>query len=93
MTVRSSRIKIEYRKLGREKALGYTDSTDVVVDSRLKGKKQLEIILHECLHYLYPEASEEEVITKSVKLTKTLWYEGYRKIDNHDKDPLQDGTL
>jgi hypothetical protein len=52
----------------------------------------LEILLHECLHYLYPEKTEEEVIADSIKLTKTLWHDGYRKVDNNDKDHLQDGT-
>lgn len=89
---KSNKIKIIYKKLGRERAYGLADTDEVIIDSRLKGKKHLEIMLHECLHYLYPEASEEEVVEKSIKLTKTLWHDGYRKVDNHDHDKLQDGT-
>lgn len=90
---KSNRIKIIYKKLGREKAYGLADHTEVVIDERLKGKKHLEILLHECLHYLYPKASEKEVVEKSIRLTKTLWHEGYRRIDNNEQTPLQDGTL
>lgn len=87
------RIKITYKKLGRERAYGLADYDGVLVDSRISGKKHLEILLHECLHYLYPKASEAEVIAKSIRLTKTLWHEGYRRIDNNEQTPLQDGTL
>lgn len=92
-SIKNGKISITYKKLGREKAYGLADDFEVVIDSRLKGKKHLEILIHECLHYLYPKASEEEVIEKSIKLTKTLWHEGYRRTDNNEQTPLQDGTL
>lgn len=89
---KSNRIKIIYKKLGRERAYGLADHEAVHIDPRLKGKKHLEIMLHECLHYLYPDKSEEDVIADSIKLTKTLWHDGYRKVDNTEQDKLQDGT-
>ena len=89
---KSSRIKIIYKKLGRERAYGLADHESVHIDPRLKGKKHLEILIHECLHYLYPDKTEEEVVADSIKLTKTLWHDGYRKVDNNDQDQLQDGT-
>lgn len=85
------KIKIIRRKLGREKIWGQAHD-HIELDSRLKGKKELEIILHEAMHILFPEQEEEEVIKKSILLTNTLWYEGYRKIDNDEKHPLQDGS-
>lgn len=87
------KIKIIHKKLGREQAHGIADSDGTVyIDPRLKGKKRLEIYLHECLHVLNPEDSEEQIVYKSVALTKILWKEGYRRVDNHDKDLLQDGS-
>jgi hypothetical protein len=87
------RIKIKYAKLGRQKSWGLAHSDgQVVLDSSLKGKKHLEILLHECLHILYPENSEDEVIANSVILTNTLWHEKYRRIDDNKDLPLQDGS-
>ena len=80
--------------MGKQKAWGLADSDGLVfLDSRLKGKKALEILLHECLHLLYVDDSEEEIIKKSVILTNTLWHEKYRKIEDDDTTPLQDGSL
>lgn len=87
------RIKIKYAKLGKQKAWGLADSDGfVTLDGRLKGKKHLEILLHECLHILYPNDSEEEIVNKSVILTNTMWHENYRRVEQHDTIPLQDGS-
>ena len=88
------RIKIIYKKLGREKAHGIAESDGVVyLDPRLKGKKALEIVLHECLHILNPQDDEKTIIQKSVTLTKILWKEGYRRADHDESEPLQDGSI
>lgn len=85
------RIKIIYGKLGRHKAWGQAHSEGLVeIDIRAKGRKRLELIIHECLHLLYPDNSEQEIIEKSIVLTKTLWHENYRQIDNDSSIPLQD---
>lgn len=86
------KIKIIYRKLGREKAWGLASSDGTVeVDESLKGKKKFEIINHECLHILFPKATEDEIEEKSILLTNTLWHEGYRLVDNSNNQQLQDG--
>jgi hypothetical protein len=87
------RIKVIYAKLGRSKAWGQAHSDGLVeIDIRAKGKKRLELIIHECLHLLYPDATEEEIISKSIALTKTLWHENYRQIDNDSSIPLQNSS-
>jgi hypothetical protein len=87
------KIRIIYKKLGKEKAHGIACSDgEILIDSRLRGKKALEILIHEVLHILNAEDSEDEIVRKSVALTKILWKEGYRRVDNHDKDLLQDGS-
>jgi hypothetical protein len=87
------KIKIVYKKLGREQAHGIAESDGIVyIDQRLKGKKHLEILLHECLHILNPQDTEEAIIDKSVTLCKLLWKEGYRRVDNSNDVPLQDGS-
>ena len=87
------KIKIIYRKLGKEQAYGIASSDGIIeIDSRLKSKKHLEVLIHEVMHILQPEDSEEEIIEKSITLTKILWKENYRRIDQSDHEPLQDGT-
>ncbi len=87
------KIKIIYKKLGREQAHGIAESDGIIyLDTRLKGKKHLEICLHEILHILNPKDSEAVIIKKSITLTKLLWDEGYRRIDDTNDTPLQDGT-
>ena len=63
------RIKIIYKKLGREQAHGIAESDgNIYLDPRLKGKKHLEIMIHEILHILNPTDSELAIIKKSIPL-------------------------
>lgn len=87
------KIKVIHKKLGREQAHGIADSDGIIyIDPRLKGRKRLEIYVHELHHLLNPEHSEEETIRQSVILTKLLWRLGYRQVDNSKDLPLQDGS-
>lgn len=88
------KIKIIYRKLGKEQAYGISSSDGVIeIDQRLKGKKHMEILIHEILHLLNPKDDEKTIIRKSVTLTKILWNEGYRRVDDTNDEPLQDGSM
>ena len=88
------RIKIIYRKLGKEQAYGISSSDGIIeIDQRLKGKKHMEILIHEILHLLNPKDDEKTIIRKSVTLTKILWAKNYRRIDNTNDEPLQDGSI
>lgn len=87
------RIKFKRVKLGREKLWGDADSYPLKIDDRCKGKKELEIYIHESLHYLFPKSTEEDITKKAILLTNTLWHEGFRKVDNSNDIHLQDGSL
>ena len=83
-----------YKKLGREQAHGIAESDGIIyLDPRLKGKKHLELMIHEVLHILNPADSELSIIKKSITLTKVLWKEGYRRVDDTNDEPLQDGSI
>jgi hypothetical protein len=86
------RFKVIYKNL--RKAWGYADLTkkEVIMDRSLNGKKHLEILLHELTHLCLPEATEEEVVRISINITNTLWQQKYRRIDDRNNEPLQDGT-
>lgn len=87
-------IRVIYKKLGRQKFWGQTGDADefVEIDPRCKGKKHLEILIHESLHIIMPTLTEEAIENASILLTNTLWNEDYRRIDNNNSQPLQDGT-
>jgi hypothetical protein len=88
------KIKVKYKKLGKEKAWGLADSNGTVyIDPRLKGKKALEILIHECIHILWKEEEEEDVINKSISLCNAIWQQRYRRIEEDKEQPLQDGSL
>lgn len=86
------RIKITRTKLGRQRIWGqaHIGTGEIEIDARAKGRKELELILHECLHLLYPKQGEEGIESNAAVLARTLWAEHYRKVDNHRGDPLQD---
>lgn len=90
---RPKKIKVVYRKLGKEKVWGFSHDDFIEIDERVRGKKHCELLLHESLHYLFPSASEEEITRKAIILTNTVWAEGYRRCDNDNSEPLQDGSL
>lgn len=88
------KIKVKYKKLGKQKAWGLADSDGTVyIDPRLKGKKALEILIHECLHVLWKEEDEEQVVNKSISLCNAIWQQRYRRIEEDKEQPLQDGSL
>jgi hypothetical protein len=89
------RIKVIYRKLGREKSWGWahTEGNFIEVDERAKGKKKLELLIHESAHLLWPADTEEQIERKAAILTHTLWHEGARIVDNENETPMQDGSI
>jgi len=88
------KIKVKYKKLGKYKAWGMANFEDntIEVDISLKAKKKMEIIIHECLHCLFKDLDEDDIIKKSIILTNTLWHENFRSIEPEQKIALQDGT-
>ncbi|CAB4218615.1 hypothetical protein UFOVP1605_37 [uncultured Caudovirales phage] len=75
--------KTIYRKMGKHNAFALFVNNEIHIDSRMKGKKELELHLHELSHWALPEFTEEEVRVLSRKFTEYLWREGYRKTDNN----------
>ncbi len=76
-------MKVQYRKLGREKAYGqaHIGENTIEIDTRLNKRKHLEIMIHEALHILNPEFSETKILNQSKKLARVLWEQKYRKVD------------
>ena len=75
-------IKIIYRKLGKEQASGlaYKEDRLIHLDSRLKGKEWLEVLIHEVLHIQNPTWSEIKIIGHSRELSEIVFNEAVKKL-------------
>ncbi len=77
-----SKLKIRERKLHAHRAVGlYWHGENLIeIDPRLKAKKYLNTLLHECLHHCLPAASEAKVSRIAGTLTESVWKKGYRRL-------------
>ncbi len=66
--MRRKHIKVQYKDLSKENVWGLADPTGNIIelDNKLKGKKHLEILLHEAFHILNPSFGEEKVESQSI---------------------------
>jgi predicted SprT family Zn-dependent metalloprotease len=72
--------KVIYKKLRTAWGIAYLNQNKIELYDKLKGKKHLEIIIHEKLHLMFPDLDEEAIIRHSRDLCALLWKDGYRKI-------------
>lgn len=90
---RRATIKIVERRLGGHKALGlywYQQNSDgsrdkrftpiIEIDPRQAPKEELDTVLHESLHHVCPELTEEQVVAAAADMTQILWGIGYRRV-------------
>ena len=74
-------IQILRRKLGREKADGLTEfDGKVYIDPRQIGLNELDTVLHELLHHVCPDMSEEDVAKKSAAMARSMWKDKWRRV-------------
>lgn len=82
------RIKVIWRKLGREQALGTverkrpaSDSVHrITIDPRQKEKEMLDTMVHELLHIIVPKWEEAQIARVSRAVAANLWRQGYRRV-------------
>lgn len=58
---------------------------EILIDSRLKDREQLEVVLHELLHAVDWHQSEEAISRQAADISRVLWKLGYRL--PHDQQP------
>lgn len=69
--------KVHYKKLVKAWGYAYLDKNMIELSVDLKGRKHLEILLHEHLHLLLPAYDEEYIVEMSKEMSKLLIKEGY----------------
>jgi hypothetical protein len=86
-----SKVKVVWRKLGRERAWGQATIGDdlIEIDPRLGAKRQLEVLCHEQIHLTFPMLSEAQVDRAGKDLAAVLWAQSYRRVllDPNSKPP------
>jgi hypothetical protein len=77
------RIKLEDKKLGRERNDGQAIFADkkIEIDPRLSTKARLNIVLHEGIHILDPNLPELKVRAYANRLSDLLWRDRWRRIE------------
>lgn len=75
-----SRTKVVYKRLKRVWGYAYINQDKIELFNGLKGKKHLEILIHEKLHLMFPDLEEKAIVRHSRDLCSLLWSEDYRRI-------------
>jgi hypothetical protein len=74
-------IAIIRRKLGREKADGLTlGDGRVYIDLRQSGVDEMDTIVHELLHDVFPHLSEEAVAEAAGVISRSMWRDKWRRV-------------
>lgn len=77
--------KVIEKKLGRHKAYGLVNEPGmpkdkIFIDPRQRPKSYLGTLIHEKLHVMFPDWSENKVKKAEKELAGLLWGNGYRKV-------------
>ena len=80
--MKQKRIKINFKKLGREKAFGQAVSSEnlIEIDPRQKQKTLLNTLIHELLHVIEPEWTESKVRKTASILARYVWEARFRRL-------------
>jgi len=52
----------------------------VELDSRLQSKERLGTLVHELLHIVFEDLTEEQTILVEQRIASVLWHDGWRRI-------------
>lgn len=76
------KLTVKERKLARELAVGlyWHGEALIEIDPRQPARRYLNTLIHELLHHVCPEASENWVSRAAGTMAKVVWRQGYRRI-------------
>lgn len=73
--------KVVYKKLRTHWGYAHIHENKIELYHKLKGKKHLEILLHEKLHIIFPDLDESAIKRISKDMCGFLWDQGYRLVN------------
>jgi len=71
--------KVIYKKLRKYWGWAYIDQNKIELYNKLRGKRHLNVLIHEKLHLLFPNLSERDINSLAKEMADLLWKDGYRK--------------
>lgn len=88
-------IEIVFKNLGKKRiwAQAIFATNTIEIDHRAKGKKLIELGVHETLHLEFPWLTEEAVTNCAVSISNVLEKLGIHPVDKSNNIKLQDGTF
>jgi hypothetical protein len=62
---------------------GHADpqAKEIVVSSRLRGERKMDVLIHELLHFAHWDLDEAAIEETASDIAKILWRLGYRESD------------
>lgn len=79
-------LRIDQRKLGKHQAWGRYSPPEkagqpavIEIDPRQSAKQELDTLIHEALHHVYPHLDEEAVRLGATQIAKVCWEYGFRR--------------
>lgn len=88
-------INIVFKNLGKKRlwAQAIFETNTIEIDPRAKGKKLIELGIHETLHLKFPWMTEEAVTDCAVDIVNVLEKMGVHSVDTSNNIKLQDGSF
>lgn len=77
--MRRKKTKVIYKNLKKYWGWSNNQTNIIELSNKLKGKKHLEILVHEHLHLLIIPYDEEHIKDMAKKISNLLWEQGYRR--------------
>lgn len=78
--MKRKKTKVIYKNLRKVWGWSNNQTNEIELSDKLKGKKHLEIIIHEHLHLLLVPFDEEHITSMAKKMSNLLYEDGYRKL-------------
>lgn len=75
-----AKTKVVYKRLRNYWGYALIDENKIELCQGLRGKKHLEILLHEKVHLFFPDLEERAVLRIGKDMSELLWKEGYRQL-------------
>jgi len=75
-------VVIQNRKLGKHQARGLymagKTKSLIEIDPRLGGEEELDTVIHEALHHVFPYLDEDAVNKGATDMARIVWTYGFR---------------
>ena len=76
-------IRLRDRKMGRENAMGmahYGKTPIVELDPRLGQQERLSTLVHELLHIVFPDLTEDQTLVCEQRIASVIWHDRWRRL-------------